>query len=174
MLGYLRRNFSRAPVSLKLLLYKTLVRPKLEYAAAVWDPCHANLHQTIELVQNNACRFILSNYNRTASVSSMKSTLSLPCLSLRRKVFRLSLFFKIYNHASLKHNLISLPAYRSARIDHQHKVAITQCRTNTYFYSFLPNTANDWNRLPSDIAQISDFTLFRQTLCAFFLGDDAA
>lgn len=57
MLGYLRRNFSTAPVSLKLLLHKTLVRPKLEYAAAVWDPCHANLDQAIELVQNNACRF---------------------------------------------------------------------------------------------------------------------
>uniref|UniRef100_A0A0K8RHV8 Putative outcast ele5 orf2-h 1e-60-j 4 n=1 Tax=Ixodes ricinus TaxID=34613 RepID=A0A0K8RHV8_IXORI len=35
MLGYLRRNFSLAPSSLKLLLYKTLVRPKLEYACSV-------------------------------------------------------------------------------------------------------------------------------------------
>lgn len=141
MLGYLRRNFSKAPVSLKLLFYKTLVRPKLEYAAAIWDPSYANLQQTIEIVQNNACRFILSNFNRTASVTSMKSTLSLPCLSLRRKVFRLSLFFKIYNHASIKNELILMPAYRSSRVDHQHKVALTQCRTNAFFihlFQILP------------------------------------
>lgn len=34
-LGYLRRNFSLAPMQLKLLLYKTLVRPKLEYSSSV-------------------------------------------------------------------------------------------------------------------------------------------
>lgn len=118
--------------------------------------------------------FILSIYDRTASVTSMKSTLSLPCLSLRRNVFRLSPLFKIYNHASHKNNLISLPAYHSARIYRQHKVAITQCLTNTFFYSFLPNTANDWNRLPREIAQVADFSLFRKKLCAFFLGDHAA
>ena len=32
MLGFLKRNFTLAPSSLKLTLYKTLVRPKLEYA----------------------------------------------------------------------------------------------------------------------------------------------
>lgn len=43
MLGYLRRNFAKAPFSLKLALYKTLVHPKLEYAASIWDPVPANL-----------------------------------------------------------------------------------------------------------------------------------
>lgn len=38
MFDYLKPNFSIAPVSLKLLIYKTLVLTKLEYAAAVWGP----------------------------------------------------------------------------------------------------------------------------------------
>lgn len=91
-LGYLRRNFSEAPSSLKLELYKTLIGPKLEYASSVWDPSHVNLITSLELVQNNCTRFIISKYNRTASISAMKNILSLPTLPLLRKVSRLSNF----------------------------------------------------------------------------------
>ena len=37
-LGSLRRNVAFAPKSTKEVAYKTLVRPKLEYAAPIWSP----------------------------------------------------------------------------------------------------------------------------------------
>ena len=40
-LGFLRRNLAFAPRSTKEVAYKTLVRPKLEYAAPIWSP-HSN------------------------------------------------------------------------------------------------------------------------------------
>ncbi|MCZ6924760.1 MAG: hypothetical protein O7D30_04920, partial [Rickettsia endosymbiont of Ixodes persulcatus] len=37
-LGYLKRNFRYATMSAKLMVYKTVIRPVLEYANVIWDP----------------------------------------------------------------------------------------------------------------------------------------
>ena len=39
-LGFLRHNLAFAPRHTKDVAYKTLVRPKLEYAAPIWHPYH--------------------------------------------------------------------------------------------------------------------------------------
>lgn len=168
-LGYLRRNFNQATSSLKLLLYKTLVRPKLEYAASVWDPNTASLCNELESIQNRASRFILSNYHRTSSVTSMKESLSLPLLERRRKIFRLCLFHKIYHsNPTLRNRLLSRPSYVSSRIDHHHKVHVPSCRTNLFQDSFVPSTCASWNRLPRSVADIGDEIAFRSAVTNLF------
>lgn len=161
MLGYIRRNFSKAPSSLKLLLYKTLIRPKLGYAAFIWDTHHENLIYSLEMVQNNSVRFILSNYNRTASISSMKSSLNLPSLASRRKAFRICLFHKMFHHPHLRSELIPPPRHLSSRLDHAYKLGVPFCRTNAFFQSFIPRTAAEWNHLPALTATIKDYQLFK-------------
>ena len=162
MLGFLRRNFSSVPSDLKLKLYTTLVRSKLEYACSIWDPFSSVLTTALESVQNHAARFVLSNYNRYASVSSMKATLGLPTLKSRRKYFRLNLFHKIfYTNPTLKNDLFLPPDYVSPRFDHRLKVKVPICRTNTCHASFLPQTSSDWNHLPASIAAIEESAAFK-------------
>lgn len=163
MLGLIRRNFSSTTVHVKSQLYKTLVRPKLEYSCSIWDPGQANLTNLLESLQNRAARFILSNYARHASISSMKLTLGLPDLAVCRKFMRLCLFHKIYyTNPVLKDELFLPPSYISPRNDHQMKVGIPRCKSNYYFYSFIPRTAADWNHLPASIAAISDTINFKK------------
>lgn len=172
MLGYLKRNFSLAPSSLKLTLYKTLVRSKLQYASSIWDPGHSKLTNALELVQNRSARFILNNFHRTASVSSMKTSLLLPNLNLRRKIARLCLFHKIYHTNSLLHNrLLNQPSYISPRIDHMYKVDILKCNTNAFQESFIPKTSVDWNHLPASIATIVPDHLFRTAINNLYCSD---
>lgn len=173
MLGYIRRNFSSAPIYLKTLLYKTLVRSKLEYASSIWDPGSDTLINSLERIQNNAARFIYRNYSRTASVTSMKNTLHFPSLATRRKYLRLCLFHKIYYHNPyMRAKLMPPPSYISSRTDHQNKVGIMSCRTNACFQSFIPRTSQDWNHLPGPTAGIQDPSLFRTALAnTVFSGD---
>lgn len=164
MLGYIKRNFHSAPADTKLLLYKSLVRSQLEYASSIWDPGTNDLINQIEKIQNNAARFILSNYNRTSSISAMKSNLNLVPLTFRRKLARLCLFHKIFHHDVLRDQLLLPPSYLSSRLDHPHKVGTITCNTNTFSDSFIPRTSIDWNRLPSSIAMIAQPSLFQSAL----------
>ena len=42
----------------KLIAYKTLCRPLLEYSSAAWDPYLKKNIDSLEMVQNRAVRFI--------------------------------------------------------------------------------------------------------------------
>ena len=95
----------------KSIVYLSLVRPILEYSSPVWDPYLLADIQSIEKVQRSAARWVLSDYSRFTSVTSMLNKLQWPTLSSRRKFARQSTFFKIIHHLlmpSLPHNFIPI------------------------------------------------------------------
>ena len=53
-LGFLRRNLAFSPRSTKKVAYKTLVQPKLEYAAPIWSPYSKLQINQFEKVQRTA------------------------------------------------------------------------------------------------------------------------
>ena len=83
-LGLLRRTLHNAPSMIKSLAYKNLCRPKLEYAAEVWDP-HLKKHiDSLEMIQSKAVRFIF-NIRGRCGVTDAKDKLGLQTLENRRR-----------------------------------------------------------------------------------------
>ena len=70
-LGTIQRNLWNCPKNVKEIAYSFLVRPKLEYSSAAWDPFLKKDTNALERVQRKAARFCSQNYDRYASVMGM-------------------------------------------------------------------------------------------------------
>jgi len=75
-LSFLARNFKHCSIDVKLKCYSSSVRPILEYASIIWSPYQSTLINKIEAVQHCAARFILNNYEKYNSVTTMLSQLT--------------------------------------------------------------------------------------------------
>ena len=121
------------------MAYNTLVRPQLEYAAAVWDPHTKGKTSQVEKVQRRAARWVSCNYVRLASVTDMTETLGLRSLAQRRANTRLCLFYNII------HGLVAIPLPSYIQLNtsisrYCHSMTFQQLHatTNYYKYSFFP------------------------------------
>ena len=156
-LNFLKRNLNSCSSSVKASAYLTLVRPSMEYAAAVWDPYHHNDILQLEKVQRRAARWVLNDYNRFNSVTAMLQQLSWPSLESRRKIFRLQTLFKIIHHDyALLIPYYYLPMTRSTRQYHPRRFILPNSNTLFYQQSFYSRTIHDWNNLPSSLIDCDD------------------
>ena len=151
-LGFLRRNIKVNSHKLKSIVYKTLVRPQLEYSSSVWSPHSQN---QIESVQRRAARWTMRDYGRTSSVTDMMDFLKWRRLDLRRIDQRLVMFHNII-HSQVE---IPLPDYliqntRPSRSSHSNAFHQIQTKTDYHKYSFFPRTIVHWNTLPPDIVTL--------------------
>ena len=82
-LSFLVCNFNHCSLDIKLKCHLSLVCQILEYASIVWSPYQTTLVNRIESVQRRSAHFILNNYERFSSVTTMLRQLNLPSLAVR-------------------------------------------------------------------------------------------
>ena len=76
ILNFVKRNLYKCSPSIKATAYISLVRPILEYASSAWDPHLLKNIYSIDQIQRRTARWVLQNYNRYSSVTSMQQQLN--------------------------------------------------------------------------------------------------
>ena len=140
-LGFLRRNLAFAPRSTKEVAYKTLVRPKLEYAAPIWSPYCKTQIQQVEKVQRTAARWTCRRWRNTSSVGEMLDELQWPTLEARRDQSSLLFFHKIHcGTMSIDKDKYLTPSQstRSTRSSHNSQYCRPQTYSDALKYFFFP------------------------------------
>jgi len=101
ILGIIKRNFIYTDHTSFLLLYKSMIRPHLEYANSVWCPYQKRDIKEVEKVQKRATKLIISFKNM--SYTDRLSRLKLPTLKYRRlrgdmiEVFKITHDLHVYD-----------------------------------------------------------------------------
>ena len=143
-IGALIRSMKFLSPEIALYLYKSTIRPCMEYCCHVWAGAPSCCLELLDKLQKRICRTV-----------GPSLAASLEPLAHRRNVASLSLFYRYYfgRCSSELAQLVPLPYYRgrSTRYSdrlHDFSVTILRCYKDVYVNSFFPHTARLWNSLP--------------------------
>jgi ribonuclease P/MRP protein subunit RPP40 len=95
ILGLIKHNFRHILQISFVLLYKSLVRPHLEYANAVWSPYRQKYTEALEKVQMRATKITINN--KELSYPERLKILDIPTLVYRRHQGDMIEVYKIIN-----------------------------------------------------------------------------
>ena len=159
VLGCLARTFRHLNKETFLLLYKSLVRPHLEYASCVWCPHLKKNRDLIEQVQRRATRLVPET--KGLPHNSRLIELQLPTLNYRRQRTDIIQTFKIIKRIDSVNQDCRCPQCPSERMfqkasgttrGHSEKLQ-TQRATGYRHHFFATRVVKMWNSLSDNTVQ---------------------
>ena len=165
-MGAIRRSFTDLNSDNFRNLFTTMIRPHLEYAAAVWSPHMKKDIQLIENVQRRATKQlpIISKL----PYSERLRQLDLPTLRYRRIRGDMIEVFKILKYYDSDPNQILQRHISSATRGHSLKLAKKQSNSNLRLYSFSIRVINNWNNLSNHVVSSSNTNTFKNRLDSYW------
>ena len=151
-----------------LQLYKTYIRPKLEYCTTVWSPYLVQDISKIESIQRSFTKFAFIRCGiQFDSYNDRLRKINLKTLEERRLIFDLILVFKIINGLSDLHFddyfIFNTTTYNLRR----HPLQISNVKTNfnnQWQNCFFTRVINIWNMLPENVATAHTFEIFKSRI----------
>ena len=156
------------PRSSLLTIYKSFIRPHLDYGDIIYDQAYnASFHQKMESVQYNAA-LAITGAIRGTSMEKLYQELGLESLQQRRWYRKLYRFFKIYKNQSPNYLFGIIPtASRSYVTRNAHNIPLYIFKHSFFKNSFFPSTVIEWNNLDPNIRNSSSSSIFKRNLLKF-------
>lgn len=162
LLGFVFRTFrSRNPDTL-LPVYKSLIRPMLEYATPVWNSPAVRHISTLERVQKRFTKRLAGL--REQSYDNRLRCLKLPLLSQRRAFFDLVCMYQILNGLLISKCSIQRKFTSKSLRGHSQMLAKAQCLSECRKRFFTLRIINQWNSLPDNVVRSTTLQMFKARL----------
>ena len=166
-LNFIHRNFKSCNQKTKEKLYKSHVRPIVEYASSVWDPHTLENTKKIERVQKRAARFVKNTFSRDTHITPILKDLNWTPLEERRARSKTCNLYKAL------HNTLHIPTHNinptQSRTRNQHNFFIPFAHSDTYKHSFYLDTIRLWNKIPLHITEAPSLLTFQKGLSSLTL-----
>lgn len=161
MMGLVKRNFKNLDAECFLLLYKTYIRPRLEYCVQVWSPHLKKDIQLLERVQRRSTKLVRGFSKLSYQQRLVK--LGLTTLEKRRERGDLIEAYKILTG---KENIDSRQFFHPASKDHVlrgHTLKLFQQRSRLDIrkFFFSQRVVGLWNSLPQHVVEAPTVNAFK-------------
>ena len=163
IVGAIRRSFEHLDKQTLPLLYKTLVRPVLEYGNAVWGPYNVEDQKLVERVQRRATKLV--GEIRGLPYGERLKILKLPSLQYRRRRGDIILMHQL-THGRLdiqREQFFQNPATATTR-GHSLKVGKPQAQSRVRRNHWCIRVVNDWNSLPESVVSAETTNMLKSRL----------
>ena len=166
VLGMIKRNFKSRSKDVIIRLYKTLVRPRLEYCVQMWCPYLRKDIETLEKVQRRATKMIwacrTNSYEERLKYSDLTS---LECRRVRGDM--IEVYKLLRGHEKIDHNMLIQVAENTGRRGHAYKLVKHRARLDLRKYFFSNRVVNTWNSLPGSVVEAGTVNSFKARLDAY-------
>ena len=170
-LGLLRRQSRNLLNRQKIDIYKTIIRPVFEYGSALFDNCSISNSLKLEGCQRTAALICTGAMKRTESKLLMR-VLGWESLSDRRKISKLTLFYKITQNGSPSYLFRCLPPPSDPQAynlrGRNTSIKPIKCRLVAYKGSFFPDCISIWNKLPNSTKNAVNIVSFKKEIYQHF------
>ena len=168
-LSNIKRIRHLIPRGSAVTLYKTLVRPIMEYGDIIFDNASQVVKNELDKIQREALLMMTCAYRRTPTLDLYKE-IGLETLHDRRKQHRLTLFFKMTNSllpdylTSLLPPPVGLQRKYRLRSETNSKLSVPYASTSKFANSYIIKTTKDWNELDISLRNSPSLNVFKQRI----------
>ena len=168
IIGMVRRHFKRLDIQDFNLIYKTYIRPHVEYCIQAWAPHLAKDIQLLENVQKAATSLVQEL--RKFSYNDRLQKLGLTSLKDRRERGDM---IEVYKLLSRKEQINSNQFFTVATNyyglrGHDKKIIKERCRLDTRKFFFSQRMVNRWNKLPAEVVNATSVNAFKNACDRYY------